>query len=69
MTVADVDWARFAPAFTVRRPSPLIADLPEVRQALADGRGARAAAAAAGAEDRAGAAAGRPARRPSRTGC
>jgi len=28
VTVADVDWARFAPAFTVRRPSPLIASLP-----------------------------------------
>ncbi|MGW2213227.1 SDR family NAD(P)-dependent oxidoreductase, partial [Streptomyces sp. NPDC001781] len=34
MTVADVDWARFAPPFTLRRPSPLIADLPEVRQVL-----------------------------------
>ncbi|WP_272933128.1 type I polyketide synthase [Actinacidiphila reveromycinica] len=30
LTVADVDWARFAPAFTMRRPSSLIADLPEV---------------------------------------
>ncbi|GAA2480577.1 type I polyketide synthase [Streptomyces longisporus] len=36
VTVADVDWARFAPPFTLRRPSPLIADLPEVRKALAD---------------------------------
>ena len=27
LTVADVDWAGFIPAFTVRRPSPLIADL------------------------------------------
>ena len=35
VTVADVDWSRFAPAFTVRRPSPLIADLPEAGQALA----------------------------------
>jgi NAD(P)-dependent dehydrogenase (short-subunit alcohol dehydrogenase family)/acyl carrier protein len=35
VTVADVDWARFAPAFTVRRPSPLIAGLPEVSQVLA----------------------------------
>jgi acyl carrier protein len=34
LTVADVDWARFAPAFTVRRPSPLIAGLPEVTAAL-----------------------------------
>ncbi|GAB3971796.1 hypothetical protein GCM10029978_047650 [Actinoallomurus acanthiterrae] len=28
--VADVDWARFAPAYTAARPSPFIADLPEV---------------------------------------
>ncbi|MFH9419144.1 type I polyketide synthase [Streptomyces sp. NPDC017529] len=34
VTVADVDWARFAPTFTLRRPSPLIGSLPEVRQAL-----------------------------------
>jgi short-subunit dehydrogenase/acyl carrier protein len=34
VTVADMDWARFAPAFTIRRSSPLIADLPEVSQAL-----------------------------------
>jgi acyl carrier protein len=34
LTVADVDWARFAPAFTVRRPSPLIVGLPEVAVAL-----------------------------------
>jgi acyl carrier protein len=36
VTVADVDWARFAPPFTLRRPSPLIDSLPEVRRALAD---------------------------------
>ena len=35
VTVADVDWTRFVPAFTLRRPSPLIGDLPEVRQVLA----------------------------------
>jgi acyl carrier protein len=39
VTVAEVDWARFAPPFTLRRSSPLIGDLPEVRQALADGAG------------------------------
>ncbi|MFF7216569.1 type I polyketide synthase, partial [Streptomyces sp. NPDC008238] len=33
--VADVDWHRFAPAFTAARPRPLIGDLPEVRRALA----------------------------------
>ncbi len=35
VTVADVDWERFAPTFTMRRPSPLIESLPEVRRALA----------------------------------
>ncbi|MFE9728744.1 type I polyketide synthase, partial [Streptomyces sp. NPDC005794] len=35
VAVADVDWARFAPAFTSLRPSPFIGDLPEVRLALA----------------------------------
>ncbi|GLW22652.1 polyketide synthase [Microbispora amethystogenes] len=34
LSVADVDWAAFAPAFTVGRPSPLISELPEVRRAL-----------------------------------
>ncbi|WUI09930.1 type I polyketide synthase [Micromonospora sp. NBC_00421] len=31
--IADIDWTRFAPAFTLVRPSPLIGDLPEVRRA------------------------------------
>ncbi|MFD0279584.1 type I polyketide synthase [Kitasatospora sp. NPDC127111] len=35
LTVVDVDWARFAPPFTLRRPSPLIESLPEVIEALA----------------------------------
>ncbi|MEU1949566.1 type I polyketide synthase, partial [Streptomyces sp. NPDC020125] len=43
VTVADVDWDRFAPGFTAGRPSPLLADLPEVRQAAT-----RAAATATG---------------------
>ncbi|WP_254712008.1 type I polyketide synthase, partial [Streptomyces sp. TRM64462] len=34
VTVADVDWARFAPGFTAARPSALIGELPEVREAL-----------------------------------
>jgi NAD(P)-dependent dehydrogenase (short-subunit alcohol dehydrogenase family)/acyl carrier protein len=33
VAVADVDWDRFAPGFTAGRPSPLLADLPEVRHA------------------------------------
>ncbi|GDY42852.1 hypothetical protein SANT12839_037340 [Streptomyces antimycoticus] len=37
VTVADVDWDRFAPGFTAGRPSPLLADLPEVRQAATRG--------------------------------
>jgi acyl carrier protein len=41
-----VDWARFTPPFTLRRPSPLISDLPEARHALT---AAQAPAAAAGA--------------------
>ncbi|MEU4252337.1 type I polyketide synthase [Amycolatopsis sp. NPDC026612] len=31
LAVADVDWARFAPGFTLTRRRPLIEDLPEVR--------------------------------------
>ncbi|MGC5291376.1 SDR family NAD(P)-dependent oxidoreductase, partial [Micromonospora sp. DT231] len=30
LAVADVDWERFAPTFTFRRPSALLGDLPEV---------------------------------------
>ncbi|MFE0020902.1 type I polyketide synthase [Amycolatopsis sp. NPDC059021] len=36
VTVADIDWATFAPAFTARRPSPLLEALPEAGQAIAD---------------------------------
>ncbi|MET8138473.1 type I polyketide synthase, partial [Streptomyces sp. NPDC005251] len=36
VAVADVDWERFVPAFVAARPRPLIADLPEVRRALAE---------------------------------
>ncbi|WP_184785006.1 type I polyketide synthase [Amycolatopsis jiangsuensis] len=36
ITVADVDWEKFAPTFTLRRPSPLIASLPEVRSQVVD---------------------------------
>ncbi|MEO6084119.1 MAG: SDR family NAD(P)-dependent oxidoreductase, partial [Umezawaea sp.] len=37
VTVANTDWARFAPSFTIGRPSPLLSDIPEVRQALTSG--------------------------------
>jgi acyl transferase domain-containing protein/acyl carrier protein len=36
ITVADIDWARFTPAFTIRRPSPLLSALPEAVSALAE---------------------------------
>ncbi|WP_431044269.1 type I polyketide synthase [Streptomyces sp. P1-3] len=39
VTVVDVDWGRFAPAFTAARPRPLIDDLPQVRKALHGGPG------------------------------
>ncbi|MFD8985673.1 SDR family NAD(P)-dependent oxidoreductase, partial [Streptomyces sp. NPDC059564] len=57
VVVADVSWGRFAPAFTIARTSPLLADLPEVRKALAEaepatgtGGGADGAASSLGAE-------------------
>ncbi|MDQ1025087.1 acyl transferase domain-containing protein/acyl carrier protein [Streptomyces umbrinus] len=36
--VADMDWERFAPAFTAARPRPLLDELPEVGKALEDGQ-------------------------------
>ncbi|MBI0292987.1 SDR family NAD(P)-dependent oxidoreductase, partial [Streptomyces sp. PRKS01-29] len=49
VTVADVDWERFAPAFTIGRPSPLIGDLPEVIAALEQARAAEESHAEGGA--------------------
>ncbi|ARX88097.1 hypothetical protein SMD44_07584 [Streptomyces alboflavus] len=51
VTVADVDWERFAPAFTVRRPSPLLDDVPEARRALDTASGSPGAATSGGAAD------------------
>ncbi|MFD8923458.1 type I polyketide synthase, partial [Streptomyces sp. NPDC059569] len=34
VTIADVDWSRFAGTFMARRPSPLLRELPEVRAAF-----------------------------------
>jgi polyketide synthase 12 len=34
VAVADVEWERFVLGFTARRPSPLLAEIPEVRAAL-----------------------------------
>ncbi|MEU4777237.1 type I polyketide synthase [Micromonospora sp. NPDC023633] len=49
VTVADVDWSRFHPAFTLSRPSPFLSELPQVR-ALAEAE-AESAAAPAGVAD------------------
>ncbi|MBM7769830.1 acyl transferase domain-containing protein [Actinokineospora baliensis] len=35
VAAAEVDWARFVPAFTSLRPSPLLAELPEAAQPVA----------------------------------
>ncbi|MEU8108246.1 type I polyketide synthase [Nonomuraea muscovyensis] len=35
LVVTDVDWARFAPAYTLARPRPLLRGLPEVDEVLA----------------------------------
>ena len=37
VAVADVDWARFAPAFTSGRPAPLLAGLPEAAESSVAG--------------------------------
>ncbi|GAB1818696.1 type I polyketide synthase [Herbidospora sp. RD11066] len=52
LTVADIDWARFAPIFTLRRPSPLIGErIPAApAQAAVDGSLARRLAASSSAE-------------------
>ncbi|WUK86194.1 SDR family NAD(P)-dependent oxidoreductase [Streptomyces sp. NBC_00358] len=34
LVVAPIDWEKFLPAFTVGRPSPLLADLPDVQRLL-----------------------------------
>jgi acyl carrier protein len=35
VTVTSMDWERFVPSFTATRPSPLLSELPEVREVLA----------------------------------
>ncbi|GHF52599.1 hypothetical protein GCM10010218_37590 [Streptomyces mashuensis] len=57
VTVADVDWERFAPGFTSIRPSTLFDELPEARRALGKGSGSRVpsgAGAGAGATEASG---------------
>ncbi|MEU6594892.1 type I polyketide synthase, partial [Streptomyces sp. NPDC046881] len=48
LTVAPIDWEKFLPAFTVGRPSPLLADLPDVQRLLEAGRAEQAAGEEAG---------------------
>jgi acyl transferase domain-containing protein/NADPH:quinone reductase-like Zn-dependent oxidoreductase/acyl carrier protein len=50
VTVADVDWSLFAPAFTLRRPSPLLDELPDVARALAAADEQNVAAASDGSD-------------------
>ncbi|MEU0304579.1 SDR family NAD(P)-dependent oxidoreductase, partial [Streptomyces sp. NPDC006175] len=45
--IADIDWERFFVAFTATRPSPLLADVPEVGRIAQEGHGS----AGAGAEE------------------
>ncbi|MFC7310447.1 type I polyketide synthase [Streptomyces monticola] len=49
LVVADIDWARFAPVYTLARPRPLLDALPEARAAL-DGSADDAQEASGGAE-------------------
>ena len=35
VTIADIDWARFAPSFSVSRARPLLRDIPDAQEALA----------------------------------
>ncbi|AXK36756.1 SDR family NAD(P)-dependent oxidoreductase [Streptomyces armeniacus] len=50
VVVADVDWTRFAAAFTSRRSAPLFAELPEAADASARAEGGPAADGEAGSE-------------------
>ncbi|WP_406376586.1 type I polyketide synthase [Streptomyces sp. NBC_00647] len=42
LSVADMDWARFAPSYTALRPSRLLAEIPEVLEAADEAEGAGA---------------------------
>jgi NAD(P)-dependent dehydrogenase (short-subunit alcohol dehydrogenase family)/acyl carrier protein len=44
LVVADLDWPRFAPTYTLARPRPLLDALPEIREILAGGPAADASA-------------------------
>ncbi|MBF6047269.1 SDR family NAD(P)-dependent oxidoreductase [Streptomyces sp. NRRL B-1677] len=59
-TVADIDWERFLPPFTVGRPSALLGDLPEAGRILTAGSGTGGADGAAAASPLAARLAGMP---------
>ncbi|EOD68679.1 acyl transferase [Amycolatopsis vancoresmycina DSM 44592] len=50
LVVTDVDWERFAPGFTARRPSPLLGELAQVRQTLREDDDGRTGAGAGEAQ-------------------
>ncbi|WP_158714320.1 SDR family NAD(P)-dependent oxidoreductase, partial [Kitasatospora aureofaciens] len=50
VAVAEIDWQRFVPLFTAVRPSPLLAELPEVRTVLASSAGTAAGSDGSGSE-------------------
>ncbi|MFC5661359.1 type I polyketide synthase [Kitasatospora misakiensis] len=50
VAVAEIDWQRFVPLFTAIRPSPLLAELPEVRTLLASSAETAAGSAGSGSE-------------------
>ncbi|MER5556441.1 type I polyketide synthase [Streptomyces sp. NPDC002793] len=52
LTVADIDWARFAPSYAMARRRPLIEDIPEARAALDADAGDEPAAAATDLRER-----------------
>ena len=52
LVVADIDWQRFAATFNVRRSSPLLSDLPEVKNILATTKDAQGSIAAANLRQR-----------------
>jgi polyketide synthase 12 len=48
IAVADMEWARFAPAYAAARPRPLLRELPEAERAVQSLAGATASTAASG---------------------
>jgi short-subunit dehydrogenase/acyl carrier protein len=51
ITIADIDWERFAPSFTSVRPAPLLSAIPEAQRALARAAAPGAQAKAVGTDE------------------